>query len=126
MVTVTLQPFSGLYATARLQPADAIPIWADGPGFMSISRTDEELSIVCLADRVPETAKADRDWRVIKFVGPFAFEETGIAAAVLAPLATAEIGVFLVSTYDTDYLMVKQHNFDRTIETLRIAGHRIL
>ncbi len=125
MVTVTLDPLPGLYATARLQPTEPIPTWADGPGFVSISRTSDELSIVCLAERVPPTAQADRDWRAIQFVGPFAFDQTGIASAVLLPLAEALIGVFLVSTYDTDYLLVKQHNFDRSIDALRKAGHRI-
>jgi hypothetical protein len=125
MPSVTLRRFEGLYATVRLPAGSAIPSWVDGDGFVSISRTPDELSVVCRSDRVPDGYQADKDWCCWQFAGPFAFSETGIAAAVLAPLAEAGIGVFLVSTYDTDYLLVKAANATATEAALANAGHRI-
>ncbi|WP_372057004.1 ACT domain-containing protein [Tistrella mobilis] len=125
MRQITLLPLSGTYAVARLDPLAPIPGWADGPGFVSISRTADELSVVCLAGRVPDDVRADRAWSCFKFQGPFAFDETGIAAAVLQPLAADGIGIFLVSTFDTDYLLVQVADRERVIAALRAAGHRI-
>ena len=122
---VGLKPLAGDYAVSRLARDTALPTWADGTGFVAIARTEDELSVVCLAERVPAGVKSDGPWRVLKFLGPFAFDETGIAAAVLQPLAQAAIGIFLVSTFDTDYLLVKAADFERSLQTLVTAGHRI-
>ena len=75
--SVTLRVLEGSYAIARLAPDAAIPDWADGPGFVSITRTTEELSILCLADRVPQIIRSDAGWCGFHFAGPFAFDETG-------------------------------------------------
>ncbi|MBO0903473.1 ACT domain-containing protein [Jiella sp. MQZ13P-4] len=112
-----------LYAVSRLAPDAAIPAWADGEGFVSISRSADELSILCAAERVPQGTQSEAGWCGFSFVGPFAFDETGIAAAVLEPLAAAGIGVFLVSSFDTDHLFVKIENAGRTSEALTAAGH---
>ena len=77
-VRVRLKPLSGRYAVSRLEAKESIPGWADGPGFVSITRTEDELSVVCLQDRVPDGVKHDRDWVALKLQGPFAFDETGI------------------------------------------------
>ena len=122
-VQVKLEILSGAYAISRLERTAAIPAWADGEGFVAIARTEDELSVVCLAGRVPAGVKSDDRWRCLKFVGPFAFDETGIAAAVLNPLAEAAIGIFLVSTFDTDYLLVKADDLARTRQALAKAGH---
>lgn len=113
------------YAVCRLAPDAAIPSWADGPGFVSISRTYDELSVVCVAERVPASVRHDRPWICFKLVGPFAFEETGIALAVIRPLSEAGIGIFLVSTFDTDYLMIKSPNVSAAINILAAAGHHV-
>ncbi|MBP0614672.1 ACT domain-containing protein [Jiella sp. KSK16Y-1] len=122
-MSITLRALDSDYAISRLAPDDAIPGWADGPGFVSITRTQDELSILCLAERVPSGTSTDQGWRCFQFVGPFAFDETGIAAAVLQPLAEADIGIFLVSSFDTDYLFVKMENAGRTAQVLTSAGH---
>ena len=124
-VIVGLKPLTGDYAVSRLARDAALPAWADGAGFVAIARTEDELSVVCLVERVPDGVKSDGPWRVLKFLGPFAFDETGIAAAVLQPLAQAAIGIFLVSTFDTDYLLVKAGDFERSLQALVTAGHRI-
>lgn len=122
-ISVTLRVLPGQYAISRLAPDSVIPDWADGPGFVSIGRTAEELSILCAADRVPLGIRSDSGWHGFQFVGPFAFDETGIAAAVLQPLAAAGIGIFLVSTFDTDYLFVKIDQAARAAKALTAAGH---
>jgi uncharacterized protein len=124
-ISVTLTELTGIYAVSRLAPDAAIPQWADGAGFVSIGRTADELSIVCLADRVPEHEKSDRGWMLFKFEGPFAFDQTGIAVAVLNPLADAGIGIFLVSTFDTDYLLIKREHRENAVNCLEKAEHRL-
>lgn len=79
---VRLERLPGTYAVSRLEPGSAIPDWADGAGFVSLSRSDDELSVVCRADRVPAGIKQDTGWACYKFVGPFAFDETGIVSSV--------------------------------------------
>ena len=111
-------------AVCRL-PADAeAPAWVRG-AFMSVTRTADELSIVCDDDAVPDDVKAERGWRVLKLEGPIPFEMTGVASALLAPLAEARISIFLISTYDTDYLLLKSEAFAGAVGVLRDAGYEI-
>lgn len=126
MARLLLQELAGDYAICRLNATAAIPAWADGDGFVSISRTLDELSVVCLSDRVPDEIRADAQWICFKLQGPFPFDATGIALSVIEPLSRAEIGIFLVSTFDTDYLLVKRDNADRARALLADAGHRLL
>jgi len=113
---------NGRYAVARLDRDDAIPSWPRGE-LVSITRTNDELSIVCGEEAVPDDVRAERGWRCLSVIGPLPFAMTGVAAALTAPLAEARISVFLLSTYDTDYLMVKDETFDHACEVLRAAGH---
>ncbi|RYF24501.1 MAG: ACT domain-containing protein [Comamonadaceae bacterium] len=124
--SITLQPLPGGYAIARLGPDSPLPAWADGPGFVSITRTADELSITCLEHRVPVDAQADRGWRALRFVGPFAFGETGIILSVIRPLSEHGIGVFVVSTFDGDHLLIQQADGDRAMALLRASGHVVL
>ncbi len=120
---ITLKILDGSYGVGRMSAAAPIPSWADGAGFMSISRTDEELSIVCREERIPEAVQSDRGWRCFKFIGPFAFDDSGIMLAVIRPLSEDGIGVFVVSTFDGDHLLVKQEYLERTQILLQGAGH---
>lgn len=112
-------------AVSRLAPGDPVPAWAWAGETVSISRTREELSVVCRADAVPAGVRSEGGWRCLKAEGPFDFALTGILSAILAPLAAAGIPIFAFSTYDTDYIMVKAENLDRAVEALRGAGHRV-
>jgi hypothetical protein len=91
--------------------------------FLSITRTADELSIVSPVAAVSAGAPAETDWRCLQVVGPLAFELTGIVAALSVPLAESGIPIFVVSTFDTDYLLVKARDLDRTISVLRGEGH---
>lgn len=125
MAKVTLILQTGEYATCRLLPSEPVPAWADSAGFSSITRTTAELSIVCAAALVPTHIRAERGWRLFQFQGPFAFTATGILSAVLTPLATAKIGILALSTFDTDYLMVKNEKLTATIAALKATGHTV-
>ena len=113
------------YAVCRFEPEAAIPDWADAPGFVSVTRTSEELSVVAAEEVVPDDVRGERGWRVLKVAGPIPFELTGVAAAVISPLAAAKISVFPVATYDTDYILVKESDLTRAVGVLRASGHEI-
>jgi len=123
---IRLKQLPGLYAISRLEAGDGIPDWADGAGFVSISRTQDELSITCLQERVPAAVRQDNDWVAFKFEGPFAFGETGIVLSVVRPLSENGLGVFVVSTFDGDHLLVKVADGAAAIRLLREAGHTLL
>ena len=123
---VRLRRLDGGYAVCRLEAPSPIPVWADGDGFVSISRSDDELSIVCRAERVPAGVKQDAGWTCYKLIGPFAFDETGIVSAVIGPLSDAGIGIFIVSTFDGDHLLIKESDVERAEPTLAGAGHILL
>ena len=124
--SITLQQNEGAYTVSRLHPDDAIPYWADGRGFVSITRTDEELSIVCLTERVPPGVRAEIGWTCYKFLGPFAFEAAGIILAVVRPLSENGMGVFVLSTFDGDIILLKSKDANIAERILKEAGHLIL
>jgi hypothetical protein len=124
MSRLTLALLQGRYAVSRLDPGCPIPRWAAG-SFVSMTRTHEELSIVCLEDNVPDGVETERDWRGLAVAGRLDFTLVGILSSLLGPLAQASIPVFVTSTFDTDYLFVKQGRLERALEVLRKAGHEI-
>jgi hypothetical protein len=110
-------------AIVKLDPGAATPSWATGPGFVSVTRTAAELSIVCEASQVPGDVGCERGWAMLELEGPFPFELTGILSSFIAPLATAKIGIFAISTFDTDVVLVKRASLDAALETLLLVGH---
>lgn len=113
---------AGNYAVCRLSPDATVPGWAGGP-FVNITLTDDELTIICPAERVPSDVRAERDWRVLKLVGPFPFTAVGVLASLATPLARAGISLLSIATYDTDYFLVKTEVFDEAVKVLVAAGH---
>ena len=124
-MTLHLQLIGEEHAVCRLPAGSALPAWFQPQPFSNVSWTDDELSLVCTQALVPEDVQCERGWRVLKLHGPFAFELTGILLQVLAPLAAAHIGIFALSTFDTDYVLVKQAQLDAAIDALRQAGHTV-
>jgi uncharacterized protein len=124
---LNFRQITGRFAISRL-PADAsIPQWATASAsFHSITRTADELSIVCAAENVPENLKPKFYWSCMKLEGPFSFSEVGILASFLDPLVAAAIPIFAVSTYDTDYVFVSQADESKAVEELQKAGHTLL
>jgi hypothetical protein len=115
-----------VFTICRLPAAAAIPDWAlASDDFLSITRTGDELSLVCPARLVPATAKQESGWRMLKVAGPLDFSLTGVLLAVLEPLDRAGVSVFAVSTFDTDYVLVKADRVDEATEALRAGGHSV-
>lgn len=110
------------YTIHRLDPDANIPATVFGSQFYSISRTDEELSIVCEADIQIDSAKTSADWSCIKVIGPLDFSLTGILAGISSTLADVKISLFTISTYDTDYFLVKSRELPNALYTLKNAG----
>jgi hypothetical protein len=110
---------------ARLPGASALPAWADGPGLVSITRREGELSLVCAAARVPADVRAERGWRALEVEGPIDFQVVGLMHALTGPLARAGISVFALATFDTDVLLVREETLGRAVEALRAAGHAV-
>lgn len=124
---LTLSVQAGELAVVRLPPGAAVPGWVPADGFASSTRTPSELSIVCAAAALPPDldAPAERSWVRLELEGPFEFHLTGVLAAVLVPLADAGVGIFALSTYDTDHVLVKDHQLDDAVAALRGAGHTV-
>ena len=121
-LTLSLLPDN--YSICRLGPAADIPPWAQAGNFFSITRTEEELSLVCSQEVVPDGVLCEKGWRCIMVVGPLDFSLTGILASLTASLTEVGISVFAISTFDTDYLLVKADNLKRAVLKLQEAGHR--
>jgi uncharacterized protein len=113
------------FAVCRLAPDAATPSWATGDTFYSITRSAEELSVVVEESRVPAGLTSQAGWRVFQVRGPFAFSEIGVLAALTGPLATKEISLFVISTFNTDYLLVFEKQLADAIAALERAGHTI-
>ncbi len=123
MLTLSILPDP--LAICRLGPDEDVPEWAMIGEFVSITHTSDELSIVCAEEYVPPDVKADREWRALKVEGPLDLALTGILASLADPLAQAQINLFAVATYDTDYLLVKEHYLTQACDVLRRAGHSV-
>ena len=115
----------GRLSVARLAGSAAVPAWADGPGLLSITRREGELSIVCADERVPPDVRAERGWRALEVEGPLDFQMVGVLHALTGPLAGAGISVFAVATFDTDVLLVREETVSRAMDVLRAAGYVI-
>ena len=112
----------------RLASDTPIPAWALENGFFCVVRTRDELSIVCSEDictenRIPDAALTERGWLALKLEGPFPFSMTGVLASFLQPLAEARIPIFAISTFETDYVLIKRENLEQAVVALGAAGH---
>lgn len=115
----------GHYAVARLPPDAPIPEWAASGAFTTVSRTPEELSIVCADHAVPDSVRREGGWACLRLHGPVAFGQIGVVASLARPLAEAGVGILAISTFDTDYLLVKVADAGRAERALRASGHEV-
>jgi uncharacterized protein len=114
----------GSFAICRLAPGATLPAWVSLGPFFSITSTAEEFSVVCLQTQVPPEIVHEGEWACLKLQGPFPFSETGILTSFVQPLSERAIPLFAISTFDTDYVLVKQGWVDQAVAALREAGHR--
>jgi hypothetical protein len=101
------------------------PEWATGGRFVSVTRTADEVSVVCEPGAVPAGVRCEPGWRCLRVAGTLPFSAVGVVAGLVGPLAAAGVSVFVVSTFDTDYLLVQDGHFDGAIEVLRQPGHEV-
>lgn len=122
---LTLSILPNRFAICKLPPDADIPAWSKNTEFYSITRSRNQLSVVCFDEDVPSEVKAERDWRALRIAGPLAFSLIGILTSLITPLAKANISVFVISTYDTDYILVKNIFLPKAISILNLEGHSI-
>lgn len=113
-------------AVCRLAPNENIPPWAMRSSFFCITKTDEELSVVCPASAVEGDCDVETDWKAFKVKGMLDFGLTGILASIATPLADSNISLFAISTYNTDYVLVKEAKLQQAIDVLSQSGFTIL
>jgi uncharacterized protein len=113
----------GPYAVVRLAPDAAIPEWATKGDFTSITRTADELSIVCPLENLPRQIRSAHRWQCFKLEGPFPFSQTGILLSFIEPLSRAGIPIFVISTFDTDYVLIQDEFADAALDAVERAGH---
>ena len=115
----------GDYAICRL-PAHARLSALPGGRFLTISRTSEELSVVCATAEAPEGAKVQGPYALFRVAGDLPLDLTGILASILDPLRDANVPIFAISTFDTDYVLVQSENAARAETALVAAGHEFV
>jgi uncharacterized protein len=126
MPNLNLSLLEGRFAVVQLEPKSPVPA-LEGE-FFTVTRTSEELSIVCLESNVPSNSNVqlERDWACLKLQGPFEFSLTGILLSVIEPLAKVNVGIFAISTFNTDYVLVKVEHLETAILALEAAGHSVV
>lgn len=112
-------------AVCRLEPREELPSWATKTAFFSVTRTRDELSVVCPEGNVPAGVEHDKGWCALKLEGPFDFSQVGMLVSVAAPMAEAGVSIFAVSTFDTDYVLVKEERLETAVSVLRDYGHEV-
>ena len=122
MITLTLDP--GTYAVCQFTDIKDVPP-RKGDDFYSLTITANEVSLVCTQELVPKGTRCECDWRILRLEGPFDFNLVGILSGILAPLARAEVSIFAISTYDTDYVLIHTGGLEQALATLRAAGYQV-
>lgn len=116
----------GPYAIVRLAADVAVPRWATKGQFTSVTRTADELSIVCPSENLPPGVQSLHSWQCFKLEGPFAFSQTGILLSFIEPLSLKGIPIFAISTHDTDYVLVQDEFVGIALDALQRAGHELV
>ena len=122
-ITVDLEQLAGDYSISRLPVDQPLPDWLTGPGLVNVTYATDEISVVCRTDRVPAPTETSPGWNAIKISTKFGFDEAGVVLSVVKPISSAGLGVFIVSTFYRDYLLVRTHEFDTAKRLLLAADH---
>lgn len=120
--TLTLSIIDGSYAVCKLEGNAPTPDWINKNSFHSITRTEDELSVVCLDHDLPDEVQTEPGWKIIKVLGPLDFSLVGILHSILTPLKDAGVSVFAISTFETDYILLKEKNLPESMRALKNAG----
>ena len=125
MIALDIDLLPGAYAICRWPPGETLPDWLNHSGFVSVTRTTEELSIICPDEFVPPGVRCERGFRLLKVEGPLPFDAIGIIARLAGVLAAAQISLIAVGTFDTDYVLIKDDRRESATAALRAAGFEV-
>jgi len=123
---LTMKLLKERFGVCRLNNNELIPEWAKNSSFYSITKTLDELSIVCSQESIPGNIKCEKDWRILKIEGPLVFSLIGILSSISTILAQKQISIFAISTYDTDYILVKDKDIDNAVNALSNENYEIV
>jgi hypothetical protein len=123
---LVMKLFKEKFGVCRLEKEALIPEWAQNSQFYSITKTAEELSLVCNQDNIPRDVKCEKEWRILKIEGILDFSLIGILSSISGILAFNNISIFAISTYDTDYILVKEKDIDNAIKALSSEKYEIV
>ncbi len=115
----------GRYAVSRLEAKDDVPAWLSGPGFKAVIGSDDELTLVCLEERVPRGITAETGWACLRTIGPFPFDAAGVVKSLITPLSDNGIGVFVICTFDGEHVLIPTSETDSAKRFLEISGHTV-
>lgn len=121
---IRIELLTGHYGVARLEGGSRFPEWAKGE-FTSVTATSDEVSITCPEVFIPEGIRCEKGWRVLKLIGPLDFALVGILAGISGILAEKKISIFAISTFDTDYILVKDDKVSEAVEALMDNGFEV-
>tara|TARA_B100000029_G_scaffold100353_1_gene90574 strand:+ start:706 stop:1098 length:393 start_codon:yes stop_codon:yes gene_type:complete len=122
----TFKLLPGQYAMCKFASIEEAQKARAVDAFFSLTVGDDEISVICLRERAQNAMKTESGWRVLQMVGQLNFTTVGIMASVTKALADNDVSLTAISTYDTDYFMVKEASIEKASEALRQAGHIVL
>lgn len=125
-ITLSLKVLPEELSIVRRASSAGMPWWAArSETFLSFTRTSEETSLVCESHLVPEGVEAQRGYRALRVDGPLPLGATGILASLSVPLADAGVPIFVIATFDTDYILVPDERLTAAVRALQGSGHSV-
>ncbi len=124
-VLLSFEELPGDYAICRIPPGSPVPGWADGEGLVNITQAEDEISITCRADRVPDGPETEKGWAALKVSTLAELDEPGVVLAAVRPISEAGLGVFVLSTFYRDYVLVRRDRFSDAQQALEAVGHSV-
>ena len=125
MSSFTLRVLPGSFAICKLPPSAAAPAEPTQTVFWSCTRTKNEVSVVCEQNLAPQESEQDTGWSMLYLDAQMELDIVGVLATLLAPLKEAGISIFAISTFDTDYLLIREQNLPRAMVVLAEAGYEV-
>lgn len=125
MEKLKIRLLQGIYAVCQISNREKVPSWVEEKGFFSVTKTEDEISVVMLQDKISKEIKAEKDWRILKVEGTLEFSLIDILAKISSVLAENQISIFVISTFNTDYILVKEEKIEKAMAVLNLEGYEI-